>query len=326
VIALASAIGTGLLARAAPHLRWTDAPRGADESRKLQRRAVPCVGGAAILVALLLAPEVLWERGSAAPFPWPGPPWAALALACVFVVGTADDVLSFRAAPKAALQLLALAPLGFGAWRAEAGLAASLGLMAAGFLALNALNTFDNSDGAAAALAAAGFLLVPSLAAAACLGFLPLNVDSSRARNRTSGAPSAYLGDAGAFLLAFLALADARALGILWLPLLDLARLAVVRVRAGSRPWIGDRRHLAHRLLARGLAPLAVAGIQVAIALPACALVPRAVETGQASWGILGLLATSVLFALALWRSDASAGAAAQQERSVPCPRETPSE
>jgi len=51
------------------------------------------------------------------------------------------------------------------------------------------------------------------------------------------------------------------ALWVLVLPLLDLGRLCVRRVRQGRRPWDGDRLHLAHELERRGLGVLAVLGV-----------------------------------------------------------------
>ena len=81
--------------------------------------------------------------------------------------------------------------------------------------------------------------------------------------------PTAYLGDSGAYLLGLL-LYRHGAWPALWIPFLDLLRLCIVRWRAGSRPWLGDRRHLAHRLQAAGLGPFAVAVILAAMAVPAC--------------------------------------------------------
>ena len=173
-----------------------------------------------------------------------------------------------------------------------------LALLALGFVALNALNTFDNADGCLASLCALGFAPAAPLATAACLGFLPFNLDAARQPERR--APSAYLGDSGAFVLGFLVLVNPGAAGVLLLPLLDLLRLAVARVRAGSRPWLGDRRHLAHRLAARGLGAPAVAVVQCVIAAPACLLVARGLAHAEARLALLGCAATAAAFACAL--------------------------
>lgn len=278
-VAALAALATELACRLAPRLGWVDAARGQEAVRKLQRRAVPAVGGAALLVALAAAPASSLQAGSLA---WAGSlyagldPAAGLTLAALFALGTLDDRLGLGAGTKLLGQLAALLPLAIettlpadGGSPGGAGWLRGLGWLLLGGIALNALNTFDNADGALASLCALGLPWASPFACAACLGFLPLNLDRARPRNRESGAPSAYLGDAGAFVLGFWVLVTPGAWGVLWLPALDLARLAVVRTRAGSRPWIGDRRHLAHRLQARGLPPLRVALLQAGVALPA---------------------------------------------------------
>jgi UDP-GlcNAc:undecaprenyl-phosphate GlcNAc-1-phosphate transferase len=44
-------------------------------------------------------------------------------------------------------------------------------------------------------------------------------------------------------------------LAVLSLPLFDLALVVGLRLREGHPPWVGDRRHLSHRLVRRGLRP-----------------------------------------------------------------------
>lgn len=312
-VALASAAATWVLARAAPRLGWTDAPR---EARKQQRRAVPAVGGAALLLGLALAPPEWWRAAPPELWgPWlPALPWRLAALALVLALGTWDDLRPLAPLPKALAQLVATAPLALGALSAS-GPAAALGLWLVALLALNLLNTFDNADGALASLGLLGFALAAPVVSAACLGFLPFNLDAGRARNRTSGAPSAYLGDAGAFLLALLVVLVPAAAGILVLPGLDLARLARVRWRSGSRPWRGDRRHLAHRLAGRGLSRAVVALVQCVLALPAALGVVAALARGAAAPALLGGLATLALFLLALRLAPESALPAR-----APCP------
>ncbi len=157
-------------------------------------------------------------------------------------------------------------------------------------VAQNAANTFDNADGALASLAALA-LRSPPIVLGALLGFLPANLLFRRGAERV---PLAYLGDAGSHLLGILWAATPAAWPALLLPVLDLARLARVRVREGSVPWRGDRRHLAHRLAASGLAPLPVAAVLAAIAAPS------ALGTGSTSAVLAGAAGTIVLFALAL--------------------------
>jgi UDP-N-acetylmuramyl pentapeptide phosphotransferase/UDP-N-acetylglucosamine-1-phosphate transferase len=111
---------------------------------------------------------------------------------------------------------------------------------------------------------------------------LPFNVA------RRGHAPRAILGDAGSHVLGVLFLLVPAAWPALALPALDLARLSLVRLRLGSLPWVGDRRHLAHRLQARGLSPVQVALALSALSLPAVLL------------GWLGLPLTTLGFVLAL--------------------------
>lgn len=318
-VVLVSACATGLFAWLAPRLGWTDAPRAAEAARKRQGRPVPAVGGAAILLALAAAPLAAWQPAGAELWGrWlPAPSWCLASLLLVFAVGTWDDRASLGAARKVGAELVALAPLFAGAWR-EHGAGGAMAVLGAGFLALNLLNTFDNADGALGSLCALGFAGAAPFVSAACLGFLPWNLDAARARNRASGAPSAYLGDAGAFLLGFLLLLTPASAGLLVLPGLDLARLALVRWRSGSRPWIGDRRHLAHRLEARGLSRPLVAVTLCLLAWPACALVARALALGEALPALVGILASTGLYALALRIAPAHSGTSA----AVPCPSE----
>lgn len=314
--ATATALATLACAWLAPRIGWTDTPRAADAARKRQRRPVPAVGGVALLLGLAWAPGTPWQgiaregSGSELWGHWlPAPVWGGATLLLLLAVGTLDDRAGLRAGQKALALLAALLPLACGAW-SEHGALAALALLALGFAALNLLNTFDNADGALASLCALGFGGAAVHVSAACLGFLPLNLDAARARNRSSDAPSAYLGDAGAFVLAYLVLVHPRSAGVLVLPCFDLLRLALQRWRVGSRPWIGDRRHLAHRLEARGLSRLAVAVSQCVIAAPACVLGGFSGARGDARLAFLGVLATGLLFGLALRAAPArSAGA-----------------
>ena len=298
--AVAAAVTVAATALLAALYRRADlgdgAERAADEAerrRKLQARPVPPVGGPALLLGIGAGVAV----GGAT---WAGTGGGALLASALlaFVVGFLDDSLrgGLGARVKLAGQALAGLPLALAAGAAAGGdpVAALLVLLLA-VVAQNAINTFDNADGAAATLSAVALALPFPVAAAALAGFLPLNLDGRRdageERSGPRAAPSAYLGDSGTHLLGILILACPPAWPVLCLPLLDLARVAVLRVRAGVRPWIGDRRHLAHRLQVRGLSTFGVLAILIAVAAP------TAVSGERVG---LGLAATSVLFALAV--------------------------
>lgn len=286
---------------------------GADaRERKLQRRAVPLVGGLAIACVVLL----VWARMPEVP-PWgsTGPRfllpaelelvragYGALALLGALLLGLVDDLATrglrpgLKLAGQCAVAVLcarhALESNVDGAWGAAA-LAFALAL-----LAMNAFNTFDNADGAATSLGALGLCAVAPALAAPLLGFLPFNLWVRRKAPDGSTVPLAYLGDAGSQFLGVLVALVPGAWPALALPLLDLARLAVVRWRRGSRPWIGDRRHLAHRLQARGLGPTAVVLVLLVLAAPSV-LLP--IPAGGAPLAVAGgLLGTLLLFVLAV--------------------------
>ncbi len=128
------------------------------------------------------------------------------------------------------------------------GLAAGVGAIAAGSLALIEL---DKAPWAACALAAL---------CGSCIGFLRYNFPPAKI----------FLGDAGALLLGFwlaaIALTAAAKtaaattlalpLLVLGIPVLDTIWAVLRRVLAGQAPWAADRGHIHHRLLSRGLSPV----------------------------------------------------------------------
>lgn len=285
--AAAAALLTAVLAPLAPRLGLADDGRDAPE-RKTQRRAVPLVGGV-VLFALGLGWNTLAFVGAAPGLARPGT-FALVAVALAFALGIGDDraprgltareKFTGQLAVAAACSLDACARAGYGtvadgwacAWAgAHAPLAAAVLAFALALLALNAFNTFDNADGAASLLGVLGFAQRAPLVAAAFAGFLPFNLFLRRPDGHGGSTPRAYLGDSGAHLAGALVALEPGLWPVLVVPLLDLARLARVRWARGSRPWIGDRRHLAHRLAARGLGPAAVAFVLGLVAAPALA-------------------------------------------------------
>lgn len=279
----------------------SDAPE-----RKLQRRPVPLVGGIVLLVVL-----VLWEpiRGCLAP-PVLLPMElesavagrGAIALLAAFALGLVDDLVArgLSAAVKLAAHV-ALAALC--AWHAHDrapdanALALAISFLAT-LLALQACNTFDNADGALTSLSALAFAPVSIVASAPLLGFLPFNLWLRRRAPDGSSTPRAYLGDSGSHLLGIWIALVPPAWPALLVPLLDLARLSILRLRRGSRPWIGDRRHLAHRFQALGWGPSAVVAALLAISAPAIA---GGAFAAHGAWILpAGLAATTAAFVLAV--------------------------
>jgi UDP-GlcNAc:undecaprenyl-phosphate GlcNAc-1-phosphate transferase len=291
---------TWCLARLAPRLGWVDQ---GDGGRKLQREPLPLVGGAAVAFGLALAAALGgFERAPAGIPGWLPPlasPWSLAALAAALLLGAIDDVQREGMRPAAKLigqalcgALLAAPLFADGDWLR------ALLVIGAALAALNALNTFDNADGAAAGLSLLALASALPAASLALLGFLPFNLRRSDGSALICRLPRAILGDSGSHLLGLLILLTPAAWPALALPLLDLARVALERIRSGQPPWVGDRRHLAHRLQARGLSPSAVALALASIALPSVGL-GGILDRSQAFETTLGMASTAVLFAMA---------------------------
>jgi len=326
VVALAaSALVTPLLAAVAARLGWTDAPSARDARRKLQGRPVPPIGGVALLTGLGVLTALGGAPLGAGPGFLPGEPSvpaAALGLLFAFGVGWIDDLVAggLRPGTKLACQLLAVLPIASSAAQAaashgESGLLAGIAWGGAAVLALNALNTFDNADGALTGLGLVAFGATSPLLCAPLLGFLPFNLDGRRrVPGRSAPArrgpdrrgpdrratPTAYLGDAGSHLLGLLVLLTPGAWPALFLPAIDLLRLSFVRWRRGSAPWVGDRRHLAHRLAAAGLGRGSVALVLALLAAPACF---AGLDGAWEAWRWSGPALTALLFVLVVRRT-----------------------
>jgi UDP-GlcNAc:undecaprenyl-phosphate GlcNAc-1-phosphate transferase len=240
-------------------------------ARKLQLAPVPLVGGVALLLAALSGFATSHFTRTADATPSAGANAAGLWLPlATMAVGLLDDRSGKRlsAGVKALLTLVALAvalaSVGFGG--VSGGVLAFTAALVALFALVHATNTIDHADGicagccalalfAAAAAAAQRdetelALRIVALAGGAA-GFLFLNFPRARV----------FLGDSGTLLLG-------GCLAWLWLhwqrpevfllatvPLADFTSVAWLRVRAGGLPWLGDRRHVTHRLMARGHSP-----------------------------------------------------------------------
>lgn len=144
------------------------------------------------------------------------------------------------------------------------GLAAGLGMIAAGAILIYSMVMLHDQGGAVAAYPPA---MISAMLLGACLGFLPHNFEPARI----------FMGDSGAMLIGLLlaaasisasgrisptmyGVADAVALwspvivvaAALSVPLLDLVLAVWRRTRAGMSPFAPDKMHLHHRLLAMG--------------------------------------------------------------------------
>ncbi|MCP3919856.1 MAG: hypothetical protein GY711_30350 [bacterium] len=281
LLTLAATQALVLLAR---RIGFRDRRPPEEVERKPRTEPIPPIGGLAIFIGVLTA------------LPYPESEWFILPLALALLLGAIDDAVGLPWLVKLLGQFMVAVTLD-----------PSYGLLfVIALVAQNAMNTYDNADGAATSLTAmalAGAALMGAShlapwAVASVLAFLLFNVPR---RGRT--VPSAYLGDAGSHLLGVMIALEPGAWPFLTLPLLDLARLTVVRLRCGSRPWIGDRRHLAHRLQARGASPWGVLGLLSAIAVPP---LPLALWVDPLYAAVLGAGLTAVLYCVALFLTPAT--------------------
>jgi UDP-GlcNAc:undecaprenyl-phosphate GlcNAc-1-phosphate transferase len=202
--------------------------------------------------------------------------------ALVFFVGLADDVLGVRfpAAAKAAGQLAAAAILVASGVRTSfmPGEALDIVLTLLWVVGMtNAFNLLDNMDGLSTgvALVASAVFLVNAWALGeffisllllafmgSLLGFLFYNYNPARV----------FLGDCGSlfigYVIASLTLLERYVSNasstmfpvlmpvmVLAVPIMDTATVVLIRVREGRPIYVGDRRHLSHRLVALGFSP-----------------------------------------------------------------------
>ena len=266
---------TPSVAGLAQHVNAIDLP---GEARRVNRRAVPRLGGVAILMGFFTAALVFL------------PPRAALGgvmrgALLIALMGFLDDCFSLRAPLKLAVQILSAVL----AWRAGARievLSVPLGEtrfvmlgplslpLTVGWLVIctNAMNLIDGLDGLAAGVAVIGSVTMLFVAAAVseaeiavllaalaggCLGFLPYNRSPARI----------FMGDVGSQTLGYL-LGAAAMLGLfkahalltflvppaaLALPLGDTLFAFARRALRRQNPLHADRGHIHHILLDHGM-------------------------------------------------------------------------
>src|SRR3954454_1709680 len=269
LIGLALALGlvfatTPVAIRVAARFEFYDKPVG----YKGHAAPTPYLGGAAV-VAGFVAVLLVLAADSSRSLPLVG------GVLLLWAVGTVDDRRSLgpgiRLGIEAALAAVVFA-LGL-RWDLGAGpLVDLLATIVWVIAVVNALNLFDNMDGAAGSIAAVISAAVAALAlgshdiwlavagaalAGACMGFLPHNLRSPA---------RIFLGDGGSmpigFALAVLVMAaagtsapawQAFAIGVLLvgIPALDTALVIVSRRRRGVPVFQGGRDHLTHRALRR---------------------------------------------------------------------------
>jgi UDP-GlcNAc:undecaprenyl-phosphate GlcNAc-1-phosphate transferase len=274
---LAGTAATLILSRAAEVLRLVDHPGG----RKAHARPVPLVGGLAIFLALLGVATIIGITTSAGYF--------LFALSIVIAVGLWDDVAEIRPRVKFAIQIIASGLMIWGAGVQLHSVGDLLGVRSIGLWifaipmtifavvgVVNSINMMDGLDGLGGSIAFIAFAWYALVAAnsglevqfktalifcGAIAGFLLFNL-------RFPWQPHArvFLGDAGSLMIGFalgwfaidLTQGEGRtfppiaALWVLLLPLADCVSLMTRRVSKRNSPFVADRHHIHHYLLARG--------------------------------------------------------------------------
>jgi UDP-GlcNAc:undecaprenyl-phosphate GlcNAc-1-phosphate transferase len=316
-----AAVMTPLAARLARRWGVLDHPGG----YKAHVAPVPLLGGLAVALATLAAMVAEFANGAALHLAGLG--GLAAGTVIILVGGLVDDRRGLGPRNKFALQLAATTAAGLCLTLLGVRLSLFLPWPPAPIIVLtvlwvvgitNALNLLDNMDGLCAgigAVAAAALAIVnlrsgePTVAltaaalAGACCGFLPYNWPRARI----------FLGDTGSMFIGF-SLAALSVMGVytrgaevpvlalftpvclLGLPLLDTLSVIVLRWQAGHPPWVGDRRHISHRLVRRGLPPAtAVATLwMVSVACGIAAVLLPMVGVAQAPFllaAVIGALA-----------------------------------
>ena len=246
--------------RVADRLQFYDHPVG----YKGHARATPYLGGAAVIAGFLLALIAAGHPGRTLPL--------AGGVALLWAVGTIDDRRTVAWGLRVGIEVA----LGAALWALDLGWHIGLGggvdlLLTCAWLVavINALNLFDNMDGAASTMALVVAAAVAVLGAVqgdvwlgvtgaslagACLGFLPYNLARPNAR--------IFLGDGGSMPLGFaiaalvmIGTSDAlpawqaliAGLLLVGIPALDTCLVMVSRRRRGLSILTGGRDHLTHR-------------------------------------------------------------------------------
>jgi UDP-GlcNAc:undecaprenyl-phosphate/decaprenyl-phosphate GlcNAc-1-phosphate transferase len=274
---LAGIAATLVLLRAAPKLNLVDHPGG----RKAHGHPVPLVGGLAIFVSLLGAASFVGVAPSAGYF--------LFALSIVIAVGMWDDVAEISPRVKFGIQILASGLMIWGAGVQLSSVGDLFGWRSIGLWifavpltifaivgVVNAINMMDGLDGLGGSIAFVAFAWYAAVSlysnldvqfkialifCGAIAGFLMFNL-------RFPWQPHArvFLGDAGSLMIGFAlgwfaidltqgagrTMPPIAALWVLVLPLADCVSLMSRRLRAGKSPFVADRHHIHHYLLARG--------------------------------------------------------------------------
>ncbi len=339
--ALVLAVGATPLARLlAPRIGIVDHPA----TRKIHARPVPRLGGAAILLAVLIVALVLGERYNFDQFGS-----ILVGATGISFVGLVDDRWGLPPLIKLAGQIAAALLLYVSGVYVAAFRQPLLNLVTTIFWVVfitNSINLLDNMDGLAggiAAIAAAHFALmcafsgqylVGALSIAllgACLGFLFYNLNPA----------SIFMGDSGSLFLGFVLAATGIKLRfpqnvtfvtwmvpvlVMGIPVFDTSLVILSRLRRGRNPLTNPGRdHMSHRLVAAGMGSRE-AVLTLYVASFVTGLLAIFVTHASVVEGYIGGAVAALVGLFALWRMErppfysspeASSNQAAEAERTT---------
>ncbi len=268
-----------------------DNPNNDPDKDTMHKRPMVRLGGVSIFAGTVIALLLVWILGGFGWLP-PNKEWeiwgVTIGGVAFFLIGLADDLYNLGPMTRLILQtVVASAAWGVGV-RIEF-LSVPFGsLVQIGLLSLpvtviwlvgmaNAINWIDGLDGLAAGgcgisavvmMVLALFMEQPAAAliaaalAGAALGFLRYNFNPAQI----------FMGDGGAYFMGF-TLAGVGVIGlvkvatmatvavtavllpfvVLAVPILDMSVVIISRIMQGKSPFIGDNRHLHHRLIQAGI-------------------------------------------------------------------------
>lgn len=311
------------------------------DSRKIHKQPVVRIGGAAIFAGVLVSLVITALAGGEETLLREAD-WGILGVlvggVAFFTIGFMDDLLSLAPLPRLLLQFgsaglawvlgvrIALPPLTFlpfdGASDWLSPLLTAIWLVGI----VNALNWIDGLDGLAAGfsgLAATNVGLIalldghPAIAilalalAGSTFGFLRYNFNPA----------TIFMGDGGSYLLGYglaslcvLEFTTEATWGRMLLPLLvlavpifDMVYVILTRLRDGRSPFLPDRRHIHHRLLAAGASQRSAA-----IYIYGLTLLGNSIATAGMgfTWGRLAIVASggiAIVLSLQLYQQRAIA-------------------
>lgn len=272
---VATLVLTEVLRRVAVRHRLVDRPRRG----RAHSSPTPYLGGVAIVTGTIAA------AAPAAPFRDPRVLTLVVAAVVIAVLGLADDLWSLPASTRLTVEALAAgAVVAAGARAGVVGAVPGIGhlpdmviTVAWIMLMTNSFNLLDNSDGAAAGIAAVTAIALAALALGTgweSVGILQLALSASCAGFLVHNwAPAQiFMGDAGSLFLGFVISASAVLVfgaeggtGVPWavrvsglslvtfVAAVDTATVVLSRRRAGRPVVQGGTDHAAHRLRALGL-------------------------------------------------------------------------